>query len=230
MPKKPWDSNDIEYALSRDAEETGAWGMLIKLGGVDDIRNDEQVGVSIYANGDPIQLSADREPLPYATYTIHREPHFFGGTTRGRIVDGILRSEPVEVRIPLDVNAMYIDRVLLDARLEVTLSEDGVLKGYLAGYSPIADHYDMEIGFRDARVDTGENSELSPFRRRQAAGVGKTGAIGYTCEGVYHAYYEHADGHPDPETGKCTTISTQYRIEAIPAFVVEKNPVQDRTD
>ena len=30
-----------------------------------------------------------------------------------------------------------------------------------------------------------------------------------------------ADGHRDPKTGQCTSISTQYRITAIPAFVVE---------
>ena len=30
-----------------------------------------------------------------------------------------------------------------------------------------------------------------------------------------------ADGHRDPKTGQCTSISTQYRIKAIPAFVVD---------
>lgn len=212
---------------------TGAWGMLIKVSGVDDIDNDEEVEVSIYANGDPIRLSPDREPLPYATYTVHRESRFYAGPTRGRIVDGVLRTEPVDVRIPYDVNAMFVDRALLDARLHITLSDKGdasLIEGYLAGYAPIEEQYDLEIGFRDARVGTGENSESSPFRRKMAAGIGKAGAMGYTCEGVYHALYEHADGHPDPETGKCSSISTQYRIEAIPAFIVEKNPAQDRTD
>ena len=212
---------------------TGAWGMLIKLSGVDDIHNDEDVEVSIYANGDPIRLSPTREPLPYATYTVHRESRFYAGTTRGRIVDGVLRTEPVDVRIPYDVNAMFVDRALLDAQLHVTLSDvadNGSIEGYLAGYAPIEEQYDLEIGFRDAKVGTGEHSEPSPFRRKMAAGIGKAGAMGYTCEGVYHAYYEHADGHPDPETGKCTSISNQYRIDAIPAFIVEKNSEQDRTD
>ena len=212
---------------------TGAWGMLIKLGGVDDIHNDDDVEVSIYANGDPIRLSPSREPLPYATYTVHRESRFYAGTTRGRIVDGVLLTEPVDVRIPYDVNAMFVDRALLDAQLHVTLSDvadNGSLEGYLAGYAPIEEQYDLEIGFRDAKVGTDENSEPSPFRRKMAAGIGKAGAMGYTCEGVYHALYEHADGHPDPETGKCTSISTQYRIEAIPAFVVEKGAAEDRKE
>jgi hypothetical protein len=29
-----------------------------------------------------------------------------------------------------------------------------------------------------------------------------------------------ADGHRDPSTGQCTSISMQYRLKAIPAFVV----------
>ena len=187
---------------------TGSWGMLIKLNGVDDLQNDEEVEVSIYANGDPIRLSPAREPLAYATYTVHRESRFYAGATRGRIVDGVLRTEPVDVRIPYDVNAMFVDRVLLDAQLQVALDDldvDNKIEGYLAGYAPIEEQYDLEIGFRDARVGTEENSEPSPFRRMVGAGIGKAGAMGYTCEGVYYAYYEHADGHPDPETGKCTS-------------------------
>jgi hypothetical protein len=30
-----------------------------------------------------------------------------------------------------------------------------------------------------------------------------------------------ADGDRDPKTGQCTSISTQYRIKAVPAFVVD---------
>jgi len=212
---------------------TGAWGILIKLSGVDDLQNDEEVEVSIYANGDPIRLSPARAPLAYATYTVHRESRFYAGATRGRIVDGVLRTEPVNVRIPYDVNAMLVDRVLLDAQLQVALDDldvNGKIEGYLAGYAPVEEQYDLEIGFRDARVGTEENSEPSPFRRKLGAGIGKAGAMGYTCEGVYYAFYEHADGHPDPETGKCTSISTQYRIEAMPAFIVESGSAEYRMD
>jgi len=212
---------------------TGSWGILIKLSGVDDLENDEEVEVSIYANGDPIRLSPAREPLAYATYTVHRESRFYAGATRGRIVDGVLRTEPVDVRIPYDVNAMFVDRVLLDAQLHVTLNAmdvNGSVEGYLAGYAPIEEQYDLEIGFRNARVGTAENSEPSPFRRKMGAGIGKAGAMGYTCEGVYQAYHEYADGHPDPDTGKCTSISTQYRIEAMPAFIVESGSAQDQMD
>jgi hypothetical protein len=199
---------------------TGAWGILIKLRKVDDIQNDEHVEVNIYANGDPIMLSPAREPLGYATYTAHQEPRF-RAQTWGYIADGVLYTEPVDVRIPHDINAMYTDRALRDARLQVTIGEDGSVEGYLAGYAPVDVQYDLEYGFRQAKVDTSETSELGPLRLRMLSGIGRAGALGYTCEGVYYALREHADGHPDPETGECTSISTQYQIQAIPAFVMD---------
>lgn len=51
--------------------------------------------------------------------------------------------------------------------------------------------------------------------------MGRAGALGHTCNGAYHALYEAADGHRDAKTGRCTSISTQYRLSMAPAFVVE---------
>jgi hypothetical protein len=51
--------------------------------------------------------------------------------------------------------------------------------------------------------------------------MGRAGALGHSCHGAYFALREAADGHRDPATGRCTSISTQYRITVAPAFVVE---------
>jgi hypothetical protein len=53
-----------------------------------------------------------------------------------------------------------------------------------------------------------------------ASSNGAAFVLGHTCHGAYHALHEHADGHPD-ESGNFTSISTQFRIEAIPAFVID---------
>jgi hypothetical protein len=116
---------------------TGSWGILITLGGVDDIRNDESVEVGFFANADPIELSPTREPLANATYAIDQDPRF-QARTRGRIVDGVLTTDPVDVRFHKITNGIYVERPLRDARVQMTLSEDGVLEGYLAGYTPVA--------------------------------------------------------------------------------------------
>lgn len=196
---------------------TGSWGILITLSGVDDLRNDDHVEVGLYANADPIQLSPTRKPLEFATYAIDQDPRY-RATTVGRIIDGVLTSEPVDLRFLWFVNSMRLDRPLDDARLRLTVSGDGRLEGFLAGYTQVEELYDFKYGFRNGEDGTGE---LAPLRLRAGSAIGAAHVLGHTCEGAYFSLYEHADAYPNAETGKCTAVSTQYRIEAIPAFVVD---------
>jgi hypothetical protein len=190
---------------------------VLSLGGVDDLRNDDSVEVGIYANADPIQLSPTRAPLPYATYAMDQDPRF-RGQTKGRIKDGVLSTDPVDIRFHSVTNSMRFERPLLGARLQATISKDGVLSGYLAGYTPVEDMYNFQFGYRAGKNAQGE---LAPERLRLGTGNGAARVLGYTCPGAYHALYEYADGDPDPKSGRCTSISTQYEISAIPAFVVD---------
>lgn len=195
---------------------SGSWGILLRLHGVDDLRNDELVEVSFLANADPIRLSPAREALTYATYTAQGDPRF-RATAAGRIDNGVLTTEPVDVRFWSEVNSMYLERPLLDARLRVMLSEDGKLAGYLAGYSPVEAMYDVAFGYRSA-VKSGQPA---PLQLRSGSANGAAAVLGHTCHGAYYALRQLADGHADPATGRYTAISTQYRIEALPAFVVD---------
>jgi hypothetical protein len=196
---------------------TGSWGILLSLKGVDDLRNDADVTVGIYANADPIQLSAARNALPFATYAIDQNPRY-RATTHGRIVDGVLTVDPVDVRLHNYVNSMKDDRVLRDARLRLTFTEDGGMEGFMAGYTPVESMYDLQFGARHSQNAKGE---LAPERLRVQTSVGRAGALGHSCNGAYYALYQAADGHRDPATGRCTSISTQYRIRMAPAFVVD---------
>lgn len=196
---------------------TGAWGILIALSGVDDIRNDDSVEVGIYANADPIELSPNREPLPNATYAIHQDPRF-RAKTRGRIKNGVLTTDPVDMRFHKITNGIYLERPIRDARVQMTLSENGTLEGYLAGYTAVEAMYDFQYAYRDGKNGNGEPADR---RLILISSLGQAGVLGHTCNGAYYALHEFADGHPDQKTGKCTSISTQYRIKAIPAFVVD---------
>jgi hypothetical protein len=195
---------------------TGSWGILIELSGVDDIRNDDSVEVGIYANADPIELSANREPLANATYAAEQDPRF-QTKTRGRLKDGVLTTDPADMRFHWVVNSIYLERPLRDARVQLTLNANGVMEGYLAGYTPVEELYDVQYGFR-----TGKNAKGEPADARliRVSSNGQAAVLGHTCNGAYYAIKEVADGHPDAKTGKCTSVSTQYRIKAIPAFVV----------
>ena len=171
----------------------------------------------IYANADPIELSPNREALPNATYAIDQDPRF-QAKTRGRIVDGVLTTDPVNVRFHKNTNSIYLERTLNEARVKMTLGADGTLEGYLAGYTPVDELYDFQYAFRN-----GKNGKGEPADRRLVtiSAMGQAAVLGHTCNGAYYALHELADGDPDPKTGKCTSISTQYRIKAIPAFVVD---------
>jgi hypothetical protein len=196
---------------------TGAWGILITLKGAGDLRNADNVEVGIYANADPIQLSPTREALPNATYAIDQDPRF-RATTRGRIVNGVLTTEPVNVRFHVITNSIHLERPLQDARLRMTVTPDGGLDGILAGYTPIEELYDFQYGFRNGKD---ANGNPAPLALRAGSSIGQAAVLGHTCQGAYYAMKQLADGHRDSKTGQCSAISTQYRIKAIPAFVVD---------
>ncbi|CAN7630765.1 hypothetical protein LJR225_004855 [Phenylobacterium sp. LjRoot225] len=196
---------------------TGSWGILITLSDVDDLRNDDHVDVGIYANADPIQVSPTRVALEYATYAMDQDKAFRASTT-GRLENGVLTTEPVDIRARHVVNSMQLQRPLRDARIRASLSADGVIKGYLAGYTPVIAMYDFQFGYRNASDASGKPS---PMARRLLSSNGAARSLGHTCHGMYQSLHRLADGHPDPQTGRFTSISTQYQFEARPAFVVD---------
>jgi len=205
----------------------GGWGVLIALKGLDNMVNDDHVEVGIYANADPIVLGSSRQPIPYATYAADQDPRF-RGETRGRIVDGVLITEPVDVRFHWLVAGFYMERPINRARIKARFNPDGSIEGYLAGYTPVEALYNYQYGFRNAKTRTGEPASTELMTR---IATGAASAIGRTRNGAYATIYRLADGDPDPETGRCTSLSIQYFFRATPAFVVdvEARSVNDDT-
>jgi len=201
---------------------TGSWGTLIEIEGIDDINNDDEVTVSLYANDDPIRLSTERKPLPYGTYASQADPHY-RATTSGRIRNGVLTTDPVDWHSHWVVNSMFEDRPLDDAVMQLKLGQDGTLEGIIAGYAQIEEIYSFMYGYRTARDRFGNLAETT---LRVGSSIGKAMVQGHTCQGAYQALYRMADGHRDPETGQCHSISMQYKIEAIPAFIVDGQLVE----
>jgi len=195
---------------------TGSWGILLTLKGADDMRNAKNVEVGFYANADPIELSPTRQAVPNATYAIEQDPRFHA-TAHGRIVNGVLTTDPVDVRFHMTLNNIHLERPLQDARVRATFTPDGGLEGILAGYVPVEDQYDLQYGFRNGKDAKGDPA---PLQLRTISSVGQAAVLGHTCNGAYFAMKQLADGHRDPKTGQCTSISVQYRFSAIPAFVV----------
>ncbi len=197
---------------------TGSWGILVTVKGIDSLTRDDDVEVGIYANADPIQLSAARKPLSHATYAIDPDPRF-QARTHGRIVNGVLTTDPVTVRFHSVTNSMMIERPMEDARLRMTFARDGSMEGLLAGYTDVDELFDYLVAYRKALDMKGKPAAT---RRIIQTADGSSASAGLTCNGLYHAFRQLADGHRDPKTGQCSALSTQYRVWAIPAFVAEK--------
>ena len=196
---------------------TGSWGILITVSGIHNLTNDKDVEVGIFANADPIELSPDRKPLAFATYAVDQNPRF-RAKTHGHIENGVLTTDPVDVRFHNVVNGMHFERPLKHARLRATIAADGTLTGYLAGYTPVDEMYDLQFGYRNGKDSAGS---LAPAPLRLHTALGAARVLGYTCPGAYYALQQYADGDRDPKTGQYTSISTQYRLSAIPASVVD---------
>jgi hypothetical protein len=195
---------------------TGSWGILLTLSGVDSTQNDPDVEVGLYANADPLQLSPTREALPNSTYAVDQDPRY-QAKAHGRIVNGVLSTDPVDVRLHWVVNSIRLDRPLQDARLRMSFTPDGGLEGILAGYTNLEDLYDFQYGFRNGKDGAGKPA---PLQLRQISSIGQAAVLNHTCNGAYFEMKQLADGHRDPATGQCTSISMQYRLKVIPAFVV----------
>jgi hypothetical protein len=177
----------------------GEYTVLIELTGVDDIRNDPDVQVGIYASPDRVTVDAAQNVLPDSSLSVPDDPRY-RAVAHGRIVDGVLTTDPTDVRLKYKSQG-YVDTdyYIKGARLRLELKPDGTAKGMLGGYYDVETFYDGFI--RQAQVVT---SVL----------------LSYTCPGVYGALNNLADAYPDAKTGKCTAISTAFRLEAIPAFII----------
>jgi hypothetical protein len=178
----------------------GEFTILIEITGVDDLRNDDAVEIGIYNSKDPVFTDAAGKVLPHASLRIAdgaKSPNVL----HGHIKDGVLTTEPGEIRLGFSQAAAPAEYIFKAARFRLELDGESGLKGLMGGYRTLAN------------IQGGGSS----------AGAGAV--IGMDCPGYQAALRLLADGFPDPETGKCTAISVAHHVEGIPAFVIHPKPV-----
>lgn len=166
-----------------------------------------EVTVRLYSSRQPVTVGSDGKPLPFATFPVAPEPRFHN-VARGRLQDGVLTTERFDLRLIRAAQRLDSEMYLRDARLRLELDpKTGVASGYIGGYSDLAWLADAEIRIRD--------------RTGLSSGKPAADAHGYTCPGKYYAMHRLADGHPDPATGACQSISVLHSVRAVPAFILE---------
>ena len=175
------------------------------------------VEVRLYSSEQPVTIGTDGAPLPFATFPAVPEQRFHN-VARGRLQDGVLTTERFDLRLIRAAQRMDSEYYLRDARLRLELDpETGVASGYVGGYSDLEWLAQAEIRIQD--------------RTGRSSGKPAADAHGYTCPGKYYAIQRLADGHPDPQTGQCRSISVLHSVRAVPAFVLgpEASPDGDST-
>lgn len=169
---------------------------LIAISGIDDIRNDPDVMVSVMASTDPVQKNAAGSPLARATFDTDPDPAL-RATTHGRIVDGVLTTDPVDIRLNYKEQIIDAPRLLKGARIRATLHEDGSIEGGFYGYYTLTSFYES---IEQMTVNGANLSRLS-------------------CPGVRLAIDKLADGYRDPKTGRFTAISSALGFFGVAAFI-----------
>ncbi len=203
---------DIEK-YAHDNIRAGEYTVLIEVngvkdGGVKDAHADGDVEVGIYSSNDQAAIDPAGNVLPDASLQIDDNPKY-RTVVHGRLTGGVVTTDPVDLRLHYR-SAGYVDTdfYLKSGRLRLTLKPDGSAEGMLGGYYDVETLYDGFI--RQPQVVT---SVL----------------LSYSCPAVYSALNQYADGYPDPKTGKCSAISTAFRISAIPAFVIHPKAEKTKT-
>lgn len=186
-----------EYAIENI--KSGGRTILIEITDLDDLRDDSDVGLGIYSSPDAIPASADGRLLAGGSLGV-AEKLIYRTTARGSLAEGVLTAGPMDVRLDFDGQFLDSELHLREAQIRLEFTPDGGLQGLLGGY------WDVD-GFYDTYA-------------RQATRSGAY-TVGFRCPAMREALARTADRYPHPETGACTAVSTAFRIQAIPAFVVE---------
>ncbi|MDG2306112.1 MAG: hypothetical protein P8R42_15980 [Candidatus Binatia bacterium] len=181
--------------------------ILFELTGVDDPQNDENVEFRIFSSADPVTLSASGDVLRDLSLRVHNEAKYTSASAKGRIENGVLTTDPIDIRLRLKQQVIDDEFFFRDARVRAKLLPDGRLEGVMGYYWDTENFYKVN---NDHYIGDYHSGRIAAETR------------GYMCAGIYHAIPRIADGHPDPETGKCTSISAAMHFEGMPAFVIEE--------
>lgn len=182
--------------ISKDIESQPVTRVLIEISGVNDEKNDPSVDVTIYKGLDRIvRTTSGKAWVPYMSHRIDERFPQYISKTHGRIVDGVLITDPIPMsRMPVLYVHTAGERRLRDMVLRLKLGGDEPT-GTMSGYEPVDTFFAM-------------------LRAQPGSGPGI-----YSPPSVWRALRRNADGYPDPKTKQCTAISTSYKVSTVRALI-----------
>lgn len=180
--------------------------VVMELTDVDSLVNDESVTITTYRGREPLMTNATGQGfLPGGTQTVDMK---FGKslihTFHGKIVDGVLLTEPGEFTWPasggFEDTALHKMRGL---RMRLSLTPHRA-EGMLAGYTDIEAFHRMHNKVR--------STHLQSYGQQAAASL-------------YKAMHRLADGFPDPVSGANTAISAAINAKFVQIYL--RHPPQE---
>ncbi|HEY6483968.1 MAG TPA: hypothetical protein VIY54_10635 [Steroidobacteraceae bacterium] len=180
--------------------------ILIELSGVDSLVNDADVQVTMYRGRDPILLDATgKKAIPGGSQRIDtRWGAKYIQHLHGRIKDGVLTTDPVDLVYPWAVFYIPTDEYMRAARLRLKLSPT-TADGLIAGYTDIETWY----------------SQLMRSYSTHHQSYGQSSA-----PSIYKAFRRLADAYPDPKTGANTAISSALLAKFTQVRIVPESKAQ----
>jgi hypothetical protein len=166
--------------------------LLLEVKGVDNESKDDSVEVMLYRGKDPLLLDAQGDALPWQTQRI--DETIPAVHLRGRIIEGTLITEPADVFF----EGLFHERRQLIRGMSLRLKLNGV---YAEG---------LRVGYVDV-----ERFWQSYSHAAQWGG----NTYGVSSPSAYRALHALADGYKDPQTGKCTALSSARQYKFVRAYL-----------
>ncbi len=175
---------------------------VIELRGVDSLQDDPDVTVTVLAVNEPLTRDGRGDPLARTTFTPAPNPEL-RASVKGRITDGVLITDPVDLKLNYKEQILDAPRHIRGARIKAKFGPDGSIDGSIFGYYTLDSFYDS------IEQMTQNGANLSHV----------------SCPGVRRAIDRFADGYRDPSTGKFTAISSAYSFVGVRAFLAKPDQI-----
>jgi hypothetical protein len=191
------------WLINRNAVRNRHSRLIFDISGIDDARNDPDVTIRTYRGLDPVYVTSEDKPIAGGTQHIDQQRSArYMATMHGRIVDGVLITDPIDFNFPLtsQYQKSSSDFLMKAMRLEVKLTDNGA-QGFIGGYADIATFFPW-------------------FSKTYGAGS-IANAAHWSPPSVYKALNDEADAYPDPKTGQNTAISMALKVELVSVQLVQ---------
>ncbi len=171
---------------------------LLEISDIDDLTNDADVTVTIYRGRDALLLDSAGNFIAGGTQRAdHRWGKDFIKSTKGKIVDGLLTTQPMDIYIPETLARGAPKQFVRDWRVELRITEDGA-EGLMGGYLDI-ERLQNNLAQNWATHFRSYGQESIPSE--------------------YRSFIRNADAYPG-EDGKNAFISSAWEIKFKQAFIV----------